>query len=955
MVRIPALVLLLLLGMVILSGMTSQEFNQYWIGGGLNAAGRCSTIVHPRLIIDSTTVVAAQTWCSTAGTLNYVTKGRMETFWNTKHSTSVSAAEYPVIIANVYLDAAKKANTTYVGECTTYVGRMGDANFECNWATNQTMEGVHREYGLCSATAFQYDLTYKEINASRRRSLQKKLSKAKTANMYEDSGGALWQWTNYKLIPMLAVYGDSADATFNEVLRDSICAEISLWENRVCNCLQSLDNIGYQEQYYAQRHGARLFAAAAVKSCFPGYHSAFDDTDAITEAGDFYRLMCRTDLPVVSGASQVRMHRSADKFNTKGWNPVVTLALQDKEYDDKDSWILARYFGINDYGLGPNNTSGIAGTFFPAAFCDPNKYTTNIALSDIQKKYMWSPVWGVFGMRSAWNSHGSSNTDIQVMYYPFHLEGAGHHNAGHMQMMRGADWIFNNAGAYYPLATDLEDEYQLWLGDCLSKNTIAIWQTGETTFDGATTFAVVDSAVLSTKSTCATPFEAYKSFGFQSRGDATLGLAALNGDCNYSGSSRPQMYYRGHNIQDCIENGTVYYIATDLSYAYSTGKQTYARRAFYSDAGSVVITLDQVKVKSNVTYVATNVHTINAPLNQTGSITVLRGGGFTSADSIGVDSDGGYAGGQGGIYKVTGNTMYETNSAMIKTTNGNSAGWLVPLEIRNATAGTTGFLYNIGGVGKSGHAWMQRKYPCVTGLWATNTYDTGFACWVWPSDGPMSTDAWNAAPSSHAAGTCNTFSCDDGVTTRKRIAGNNVVVNSSSYETNRNNSPDSNLGHGSDVGDWTTYLVNQNPSNNDICETFACYIATASGASAPTVRYTHTGEIVAVAVSLSGTYTMHVLPTPTSATDLTTMTWDNPLTSEDATVRVVGLIPNHIFTVKHGSTPFTTATSDSYGYLTWFHSTNAVTSFTLSDAGPINNRHRNRGIFYPKMPKGTLK
>lgn len=945
---ILALLLLVLAGPA--RAMTSDEFNQYWIGGGLNAAGRCSTIVHPRVLTTAADLMNARDWADDAGTFNAAGKAQLETMWNAKHTlppTAGNRAYYSGVIANVYLDANKIGVPQYAVECSTYVGYLFDQNVECNWNTacapnqDRVIEGGNYALGLYSVTANIYDLTYNEQNGSRRRHAIKKLSKAICASKDEDSGGARWQWTNYKAIPLLAIYGDSADAAFNAVVRDTLLSVINYWERRACPCMDSLDNIGYAENYFSQRQPVRTWLVAAMKRCFPGYDSPLYHTEAITEGATFIRMMCRTDALTPQGANQLlAMARGPDKFNTKGWVPAAMLSLQDALFDDKDAWIVANNLGLNNLCWGPTTqTIGPASSWPVLFWFNPHKYTDAIALSDIQSKYEWSPKWGIFGCRSAWNAVGASNTDYQTFYYPFYIQGSGHLNAGHWQMNRGADGLFINSGQY--ANADLEDQYQTWLAQSISKNTIGIWQSGETTFDGSSTYYAGDKGAAS--GCPALPTDPYLASGYQIKGNATEGQALFGGACNNLLATKGQLYTRGTHVQDALVQGQAYYIASDLSKAYNAAKQDFTRRAFYTDGAGVAIILDQVQVGPNVRMVTSAYHTVGpaissqnyAPFNQTGAITALRLHGVlapTATDSIRVDSNGGLFGdSRGGGYRIDGNTLNETSAAAVKNICGNSAGWMFPLEVRNVSTNSNGYLLCIGGPGKGGVHWRTNKYPCVTNLYSANRWDEGREHWVWDADSVGT--GWNAAPSSHATGSCTALTCAGGVT-RFRLSAN-VTDWSGNVSIRNNDVGATGSGHGKDTGDWSTYTVVPNPGDSDLCESFVVCIGTSSSASKPTVRYTHTGEIVAVAVDQGAGYTVHVVPTATFGPRATTITWDNPLTSENATYKAVGAEPGFVFDLQDQTgAVIDTLTADSEGYLTWAENHDGVTTFTLGPHDP---------------------
>lgn len=947
--------LILALLLFVLAGparaMTSQEFDTYWIGGAINGQGRSTTIVHPRVLTTAADLLDARDWADDAGTANAFGKAQLEIMWTAKHSlppNTSNRAYYSGVIANVYLDAAKRANTAYVAECSTFVGYLFDQNVECNWNTacasgqRLVLEGGNYALGLYSYTANLYDLTYNELNGSRRRHAIAKLAKAICGSQDEDSGGARWQWTNYKPIPLLAIYGDSANASFNAVVKDTLLSVINYWEHRACPCMDSLDTIGYAENYFAQRQPVRAHLVAAMKRCFPGYDSPLYHTPANTNGGTFIRQMCRTDAITLQGANQIlAMARGPDKFNTKGWAPAAMLSLQDALYDDKDSWIVANYLGLNNLCWGPTTqVAGIASNWPMLFWHDPHKYTSSIALSDISELYEWSPKWGVFGCRSAWNAVGASNTDFQTFYYPFYIQGSGHLNAGHWQMNRGADGLFINMGVY--ANADLEDQYQVWLSQSISKNVIGILQSGETTFDGASTYTAGDKGMAAG---CATlPTDPYLASGYQIRGDETKGQEKFGGACNNLSATKGQLYLRGTHVQDALAQGQAYYIASDLSKAYNAPKQGFVRRAFYTDGAGLAIILDQVQVGPNVRMVTSAYHTVGpavssqnyAPFHQTGTIVPLTLNGVpapSATDSIRVDADGGlFADSRGGGYRINGNTLNETSAASVKNLCGNSAGWMIPLEVRNVSTNSNGYLLTIGGPGKGGLHWRTNKYPCVTNLFSANRWDEGREFWVWDADNIAT--GWNAAPSSHAtASGCPALSCAQGLTRFKMSA--NTSDWSGNIGIRNNDIGNGGSGHGKDTGDWSTYTVVPDPGDSDLCESFVVCIGTSSTASKPTVRYTHTGEIVAVAVNQGAGFTVHVVPTATFGPRATTITWDNPLTSENATYKAVGAEPDFVFDLQDQTgAVLDTLTADSQGYLTWVESHDGVTTFTLAPHDP---------------------
>lgn len=930
------LILLLLLLAAPARGMTVEEFDQYFVGGALVTSGPrtggCATIVHDRLFRFETTLAEQRAFAATPGTLNAAFKARMEAFWGQKHTSSTNYPEYSVLIGNVMLDADKLLQPQYVQECTTYVGRLIDQNRYCGWPTGSDIGENHGGTGGYSPTAVVYDLTYPYLNRTRRLSAIRKLVTAINASDYDDSGGALWQWTNYKLAPLLAIYGDSANATLNSAIRAELVDTITQWETDVADCMNASDVIGYQDQYFAARHGSRLFAVALLKSCFPGYDSPLYDVTPIANGSQFYRFMCRPDAFSVSGTKQIAMEKGPDKWNTKNWFPVGYQSMHGMLFDDEDAWQFAERLGAADYGIGPNNTSGIAAIWEVVLWHDPTKYAL-APISDLSR-YAWSPRRGVFIGRSAWNDFGASNTDVRVYHYPGYVQGAGHRNAGHFMMNRGPDNLFWDAGYYL---TDLEDEYQVWLAQSTSHNTIEIAQSGNTTFEGETSYYAVDKAGPS--SCTALETDPNLAFGWQREGDAEQGDTLFGGACNNPGVLREQLRKRGDLVQSAIVEGECYYIASDMSLAYWGTKQQGVRRAWYYDGDATVVILDQVVAGVDVARVSSLLHTVNAPMHQAGTIHVLRGGGIASADSIRVDADGTTADTHGGIYRIRGNTIAQASGAAVKTTYGGSAGWAFPLEIRNATDGRTGHLLSIGGPNKLGQHWMQTKYPCVQGLYSSQSNTvagTAFECWVMDADSVLT--GWNAAPGSHASGSACTpniwhygvssIDCGGGVT-RFRASGTQYAQRGDDVVATRNNRTGAGEGHGKDAGDWTTYTVIPNPAPGDLCESAVVCVATSSTASKPSVKYTHTGDIYAVAVDTGGGWKVHVIPAPSAPPRSTLMEWANPLTSENATIRVPGLEPGATFDVLHDGAVAQQLTASAVGYLTWSHTADGVAVLAL--------------------------
>ena len=928
------LILLLCLLASPVRAITVGEFNEYFVGKGLDASGRCSTVVHDRLFRFGTTMAEQRAFAATSGTLNAAIKARLETFWGTKH-TNASDSEAPAIVANVFLDAAKLADPQSVQECTTYVGRAIDG---INWSiatcnnSQQAIEASFPGTGGYPPQALLYDMMYEHLNAKRKKSAIRKLSRAMCASRYEDSGGALWQWTNYKAMPLLAIYGDSADASFNAAIRDTLVKTITWWETQVAPCMDAADNIGYQDQYFAARHGSRLVLCALLKACFPGYDSPVFDVASINQGSQFYRFMCRPDAFSVSGAPQIAMEKGPDKWNTKNWYPLGYQSLHGHLFADEDAWQFAEQLGAADYSWGPNNTSGITATWCAALWHDPTLYAL-APLSGLQK-YAWSPHRGVFAGRSAWGSWGSSNTDVRVYHYPGYAQGAGHRNAGHWMMNRGGDNLFWDSGYYL---TDLEDHYQVWLAQSTSHNTIEIAQSGITTFDGETAFYSIDEAGQTSCSALTT--DPNLAWGWQREGDEVSGDTLFGGVCNNPGMTRDQLRKRGECVQSVIVEGECYYIASDMTLAYDPLKQDGVRRAWYYDGDATVVILDQVWAGPNVTRVTSLLHTVNAPLHQAGSIQVVRGGGSVSADSIRVDADGTTADTHGGIYRIRGNTIAQASGAAIKTTYGGSSGWTFPLEVKNATDGRTGHLLSIGGPNRLGQHWMQTMYPCVQGLYAdqnNSVSGTAFECWVMDADSVR--NGWNAAPGSHASGArCTpdiwhygtaTIDCAGGVT-RFRASGTQYAQRGDNVAATRNNRTGAGEGHGKDTGDWTTYTVVPNPAPGDLCESAVVCVATSSTASKPTVKYTHTGEIYAVAVDQGSGWRVHVIPTATFAPRATLIEWINPLSSENATIRVPGLEPNVTFQLEHDGAVVQQLTADAVGYLSWAHTADGVSTFAL--------------------------
>jgi hypothetical protein len=930
------LILLLLLLAAPARGMTVAEFDQYFVGGALVTSGPrtggCATIVHDRLFRFETTLAEQRAFAATPGTLNAAFKARMESLWASKHGSSTNSAEYSVLIGNVMLDADKLLQPQYVQECTTFVGRLIDQNVSCGWPTGRDIGENHGGTGGYSPTAVVYDLTYPYLNRTRRLSAIRKLVTAINASDYDDSGGALWQWTNYKLAPLLAIYGDSANATLNSAIRAELVDTITQWETDVADCMNASDVIGYQDQYFAARHGSRLFAVPLLKACFPGYDSPLYDVTPIANGSQFYRFMCRPDAFSVSGTKQIAMEKGPDKWNTKNWFPVGYQSMHGMLFDDEDAWQFAERLGAADYGIGPNNTSGIAAIWEVVLWHDPTKYAL-APISDLSR-YAWSPRRGVFIGRSAWSDFGASNTDVRVYHYPGYVQGAGHRNAGHFMMNRGPDNLFWDAGYYL---TDLEDEYQVWLAQSTSHNTIEIAQSGNTTFEGESAYYAVDKAGPS--SCTALETDPNLAFGWQSEGDAEQGDTLFGGACNNPGVLREQLRKRGELVQSAIVEGECYYIASDLSLAYWGTKQQGVRRAWYYDGDATVVILDQVVAGVDVARVCSLLHTVNAPMHQAGTIQVLRGGGIASADSIRVDADGTTADTHGGIYRIRGNTIAQASGAAVKTTYGGSAGWAFPLEVRNATDGRTGHLLSIGGPNKLGQHWMQTKYPCVQGLYSSQSNTvagTAFECWVMDADSVLT--GWNAAPGSHASGSACTpniwhfgvssIDCGGGVT-RFRASGTQYAQRGDDVVATRNNRTGAGEGHGKDAGDWTTYTVIPNPAPGDLCESAVVCVATSSTASKPSVKYTHTGEIYAVAVDTGAGWRVHVVPTATFTPRAPLIEWTNPLTSENATIRVPGLEPGATYDLEHDGEVWQQLTADGVGYLTWSHEAGAVETFAL--------------------------
>ncbi len=929
------LILLLLLLAAPARGMTVAEFDQYFVGGALVTSGPrtggCATIVHDRLFRFETTLAEQRAFAATPGTLNAAFKARMESLWASKHGSSTNSAEYSVLIGNVMLDADKLLQPQYVQECTTFVGRLIDQNVSCGWPTGRDIGENHGGTGGYSPTAVVYDLTYPYLNRTRRLSAIRKLVTAINASDYDDSGGALWQWTNYKLAPLLAIYGDSANATLNSAIRAELVDTITQWETDVADCMNASDVIGYQDQYFAARHGSRLFAVPLLKACFPGYDSPLYDVTPIANGSQFYRFMCRPDAFSVSGTKQIAMEKGPDKWNTKNWFPVGYQSMHGMLFNDEDAWQFAERLGAADYGIGPNNTSGIAAIWEVTLWHDPTKYTL-APISELSR-YAWSPRRGVFIGRSAWSDFGASNTDVRVYHYPGYVQGAGHRNAGHFMMNRGPDNLFWDAGYYL---TDLEDEYQVWLAQSTSHNTIEIAQSGNVTFDGETSYYAVDKAGPSSCTSLET--DPNLAFGWQQEGNEEQGDTLFGGACNNPGVLRDQLRKRGDLVQSVIVEGECYYIASDLGLAYDALKHDGVRRAWYYDGDATVVILDQVIAGPNVTRVASLLHTVNAPMHQAGTIQVLRGGGISSADSIRVDADGTTADTHGGIYRIRGNTIAQAAGAAVKTNYGGSSGWAFPLEIKNATANRTGHMLSIGGPNKLGKHWVQTKYPFVQGLYSneSNTVaGTAFECWVMDADSVLT--GWNAAPGSHASGSActpniwhfGTTSIDVGGVTRFRASGTQYAQRGDNIADSRNDRTGAGEGHGKDTGDWTTYTVVPNPAPGDLCESAVVCVATSSTASKPSVKYTHTGDIYAVAVDTGAGWRVHVVPTATFGARATLIEWANPLTSENATIRVPGLEPSTTYDLEHDGAVAQQLTSDGVGYLSWSHTADGVGSFAL--------------------------
>lgn len=973
----PLALILLLLALLAppARAMTEAEFDTYFVGGPLATSGTreggCATVIHPRLLCTPAQLEDQIDYAQEAGTLNAVLLARARTFWANNHTPpppyqgcgtcgDMTQTETATSIVTTLFSPDLSSDATAMAACTTgfgflVSGRADDplipgtaevlSSFECNWNTScastsgmRTIEGATPGLGLYSSTAFIFDLLRDDLNPKRRGAALRALSKARCASLIEDSGGGRWQWTNYKLAPLLAVYGDSADLGFNDAIRDTICSQITYWEDRIIPCMDSLDTIGYQENYYAQRHGARLFLAAMIQTCFPGYDSPILAASAIVGGGQFYRFMCRPDDLTESGAKRVAMERGPDKFNTKGWHPVATLSMHGTFFGDEDSWQMADYLGKNDYHFGPNNTSGITGSWPLLLWHNPHQHT--VASLNTLQRYAWSPKWGILAARSGWSDPGSSNTDTRVHHYPLYVQGAGHRNAGHWTMSRGPWNLINDSGLYL---TDLEDAYQAWLAQSTSHNTIEIFRSGNNSFSGSSTYYSVDEGAITECED--TPSDPNLDFGWQEDGNATEGLALFGGACNNLGATRAQMQKRGSNLSETIVEGECHYIASDLSLAYSGNRQESVRRAWYYDGDATVVILDQVIAGESVKMVTSALHTINAPMHQAGTIQVLRGGGSVSADSIRVDSDGTTTDTHGGIYRIRGNTLAQSASAAMRSTNGTAAVWAFPVEVRNATANRAGHMLSIGGPNKVGQHWAQSKYPCVPApFWsgASNaTAGTAFEFWQWDADSVLI--GWNAAPGSHTSGPAcappnnramsnATISpeCGGGIGTRYRGAGTQVSQPpTTTLANNRNNYTGAGEGHGKDVGDWSTYTVVPNPAPGDLCESAVVCVATSSTASKPSVKYTHTGDIYAVAVDTGAGWRVHVVPTATFGARATLIEWANPLTSENATIRVPGLEPSTTYDLEHDGAVAQQLTSDGVGYLSWSHTADGVGSFAL--------------------------
>lgn len=947
--RKSLIVILLLITTYSAKAMTPEEFDQYWIGGGLNAAGRCSTIVHPRLFVDSLGVLTAVTRAGTAGTFNAKLLAKGNTFFNSNSSgrPSISGGnteqnECPLIIADMLLDSSKRidnsTNRTYAAACSTCFGIMvsgqpddpliagnqAKAPFECNYPSNVSLEGS----GLArtSQTAYSYDFMasvspvtgQRWANAKRRNLAIKALSTvmfspySQTNN--QDSGGAKWQWTDFHIPCELAIYGDSADAAFNAAIKADLLTNINALEN-CADCWNAIDSVGVQEQYHQVRDSIRLYVCKLLKSCFPGYDSPLYHTPALTQGGKFYRFTTRPDLVARDQSSYYTgLSRGPDKFNRTGYNTLFHNSIRGDIFSDSKSWFLADSLGKNGINFGQSNAAGIQ-MIWCAFWHQPAKYPS-ASYADFEKHF-WDQRWGYFGMRNRWLKPSTTNADIQVFHWPLYISGAGHLSAGSWSLNRGATPIVQPDGLY---KTDLEDHFKTYYDLSPSENTIGIWQTGES----FGTFTRYDngSYPCNTHGT-----ETQLANGGQDQSAISSGITA----CANPGATRPEMYVRGYGLQSCMdETYGIYYMASDLSPNYSNGKQTYVKRAFFVDADGDLIVWDQERVKSSVNYAGSFFHTPNAPKNQLGTITTLAG----RSSDLQIDSDGTATDVQGGIYKIAGNTIRESASAGIKMTNGTNAGWFFPLEIRNTTAGTNGYMLAIGGPNKAGKHWRQSKYPCAQ-HYGASADSTSYECWIWDASGP--TVGWNAVPGCYARASGCTELCADGGDTnpRYKINESNIVQAVSDDEINyrlTGGKPlqDVTPGAGMATMDWCTYMLSETPSNGDVVEQMYCALARTDAASKPTVKYARTSEILAVQIDSK----IDVFPSCNSATRLTSMTFSNPAANGTYTVRVAGLAHSTTFDLYHNTgagltDTGTNITSSADGTAKWTHSTNNVTQFKL--------------------------
>lgn len=884
---------------------------------------------HPRVFIDSLDVAQQRVYAKSYLYPNNKMMKELRSYWTSYHTAAPTNTDRALGVCRYFFwQDSLHSVPTFVTECTTAVGHVFDTNEDCGWKTGDAMEGG--DWGRTSIAAELYDIMYGWLNATRRRACWRKLAAALHGSRCEDASCAPPRHTNFKAAILLSIVGDSADVGFNAEVADTIAANLSFFEDYCAPCWEQLDQYGFNEQYYGIRHTAAMANIGIATTAF-GYSGPLLLASKVTDGFSFHQHMQRTGLYTdANGKKYSQMGRGPSKWDADEFTPLRIAAWHGKYGNDEHAWSWAQYLLKRNIDTGSaTNQDARAQSAVVLYWHDPTRYSETHYLWKDTPKYIWNyPGYGVFNGRESWgiDSTGVTQTSTSVMYYFGAANALGHKNALHYNIMRGNDNLAFDSG--YRLVDP--DDHIDWYSTVMAHNVPFVIQASES----PGTLSTTDGGLPA----CATSTFTRANGGGQIEGATAPG--STWDACDYGGVGRPT--YRGVvTEQEMSTTHGLYRVAGNADSAYVAAKKRYVRRSWTWDGGDVVLVWDQVRTKGTVVRAGTRLHTVNAPMFQRGAIEVLRGGGISgAADSVRVDADGGaYGDTHGGIYKITGCSVMDSAGACLKSDNGTSRLWTFPLEVRNVTAVTDGYIHAIGGPNRAHEHWRQTENVCAENTWES-TSGPSFEFWV-PTAGVV-TVGRNLVPGTHAKGAscATTFTGGDGVTTcyRNNISSNAAAVTQAADIDVRNNRTGRGFGHGADACDWYTEMVVDSPADGDVCEFIYVDVARSTSDSQPAVKYTHSGEVLAVAVD-------DLMLVETSASVFSrqsSLSWSNPLTTENCTIKVAGLAASSTYALLHDGAQVSTVTTDAEGVTSWAHTANGVSEFTLqvTAAGAIPGAYR---------------